>query len=91
MQLSVYLFEDQASKAALQPLTQHRQVAELWANIEIEGYDGKTIQVIQYAKSQGLTRKEAESNAKKIKYNYLQKGKDHQEGHSPQTLLPEGL
>ena len=46
------------------------------ANIEIEGYDGKTIQVIQYAKSQGLTRKEAESNAKKIQYNYLQKGKD---------------
>jgi phage shock protein PspC (stress-responsive transcriptional regulator) len=46
------------------------------ANIEIEGYDGKTIQVIQYAKSQGLTRKEAESNAKKINYNYLQKGKD---------------
>lgn len=45
-------------------------------NIEIEGYDGKTIQVIQYAKSQGLTRKEAEANAKKIKYNYLQKGKD---------------
>jgi UDP-N-acetylglucosamine diphosphorylase/glucosamine-1-phosphate N-acetyltransferase len=30
MQLSVYLFEDQASKAALQPLTQHRKVAELW-------------------------------------------------------------
>jgi phage shock protein PspC (stress-responsive transcriptional regulator) len=46
------------------------------ANIEIEGYDGKTIQVIQNAKSQGLTRKEAESNAKKINYNYLQKGKD---------------
>ena len=46
------------------------------ANIEIEGYDGKTIQVIQYAKSQGLTRKEAESNAKKIQYNFLQKGKD---------------
>ena len=45
------------------------------ANIEIEGYDGKTIQVIQYAKSQGLTRKEAESNAKKIQYNFLQKGK----------------
>lgn len=45
-------------------------------NIEIEGYDGKTIQVITYAKSQGLTRKEAETNAKKIKYNYLQKGKD---------------
>ena len=46
------------------------------ANIEIEGYDGKTIQVIQYAKSQGLTRKEAESNAKKIQYHFLQKGKD---------------
>jgi hypothetical protein len=46
------------------------------ANIEIEGYDGKTIQVIQYAKSQGLNRKEAESNAQKIQYNFLQKGKD---------------
>jgi len=46
------------------------------ANIEIEGYDGKTIQVITYAKSQGLTRKEAEVNAKMIQYNYLQKGKD---------------
>ncbi len=45
-------------------------------NIEIEGYDGKTIQVITYAKSQGLTRKEAETNAKMIRYNYLQKGKD---------------
>lgn len=45
-------------------------------NIEIEGYDGKTIQVITYAKSQGLTRKEAETNAKMIQYNYLQKGKD---------------
>ena len=46
------------------------------ANLEIEGYDGKTIQVITYAKSQGLTRKEAESNAKKVQYKYLQKGKD---------------
>ena len=45
-------------------------------NIEMEGYDGKTIQVITYAKSQGLTRKEAEVNAKMIQYNYLQKGKD---------------
>jgi hypothetical protein len=45
-------------------------------NIEIEGYDGKTMQVITYAKSQGLTRKEAEVNAKMIQYNYLQKGKD---------------
>jgi hypothetical protein len=46
------------------------------ANIEIEGYDGKTIQVISYAKSQGLTRKDAEMNAKKIQYKYVQKGKD---------------
>jgi len=46
------------------------------ANLEIEGYDGKTIQVITYAKSQGLTRKEAESNAKKVQYKYVQKGKD---------------
>ena len=46
------------------------------ANIEIEGYDGKTIQVITYAKSQGLTRKEAEANAKKVQYKYLQKGND---------------
>jgi hypothetical protein len=45
-------------------------------NIEIEGYDGKTIQVIQYGKSQGLTRKEAEMNSKKIQYNFVQKGKD---------------
>ena len=45
-------------------------------NIEVEGYDGKSIQVITYAKSQGLTRKEAETNAKMIQYNYLHKGKD---------------
>lgn len=31
MQLKVYLFEDLALKSALQPLTQHRTVAELWA------------------------------------------------------------
>jgi len=30
MQLKVYLFEDLALKSALQPLTQHRSVAELW-------------------------------------------------------------
>lgn len=30
MQLKVYLFEDLALKHALQPLTQHRNVAELW-------------------------------------------------------------
>ena len=31
MQFKVYLFEDLALKASLQPLTQHRKVAELWA------------------------------------------------------------
>jgi UDP-N-acetylglucosamine diphosphorylase/glucosamine-1-phosphate N-acetyltransferase len=30
MELKVYLFEDLALKSALQPLTQHRSVAELW-------------------------------------------------------------
>lgn len=30
MQFKVYLFEDLALKSALQPLTQHRKVAELW-------------------------------------------------------------
>jgi UDP-N-acetylglucosamine diphosphorylase/glucosamine-1-phosphate N-acetyltransferase len=30
MQLKVYLFEDLALKNALQPLTQHRSIAELW-------------------------------------------------------------
>ena len=57
------------------------------ANIEIEGYDGKTIQVIQYAKSQGLTRKEAESNAKKIKYNYLQKGQNNKKNYQFETKM----
>lgn len=33
MQLSVYLFEDVGQKAALQPLTQHRKVAELWLGL----------------------------------------------------------
>lgn len=31
MQLKVYLFENLALKCALQPLTQHRKIAELWA------------------------------------------------------------
>lgn len=31
MQLKVYLFENLALKSALQPLTQHRKIAELWA------------------------------------------------------------
>lgn len=44
------------------------------AQISLEGYDGKTIQVIQFAKSNGLTRSEAEKNAKSIQYNYVVSG-----------------
>jgi phage shock protein PspC (stress-responsive transcriptional regulator) len=44
------------------------------AQISLEGYDGKTIQIIQFAKSNGLTRSEAEKNAKSIQYNYVVKG-----------------
>lgn len=44
------------------------------AQITMEGYDGKTIQVIQFAKSNGRTRAEAEVNAKSIQYAYTQKG-----------------
>ena len=43
--------------------------------ISLEGYDGKTIQIIQFAKSNGRTRAEAEQNAKAIQYNFDQKGK----------------
>ncbi|MEY3854398.1 MAG: hypothetical protein RIS68_412 [Bacteroidota bacterium] len=44
------------------------------AQISMEGYDGKTIQVIQYAKSNGSSRIEAENYAKGIQYGYQQKG-----------------
>jgi hypothetical protein len=44
------------------------------AQITMEGYDGKTIQVIEFAKSNGRTRAEAEVNAKSIQYAYTQKG-----------------
>jgi phage shock protein PspC (stress-responsive transcriptional regulator) len=44
------------------------------AQVTLEGYDGKTIQVIQFAKSNGRTRAEAESNAKAIQYHYVLKG-----------------
>lgn len=44
------------------------------AQITLEGYDGKTIQIIQFAKSNGRTRNEAEANAKAIKYQFVQKG-----------------
>jgi phage shock protein PspC (stress-responsive transcriptional regulator) len=44
------------------------------AQISLEGYDGKTIQIIQFAKSNGRTRAEAETNAKAVKYNYVVKG-----------------
>lgn len=39
----------------------------------MEGYDGKTIQVIMFAKSNGKTRADAELNAKSIDYQWLQK------------------
>jgi hypothetical protein len=44
------------------------------AQISIEGYDGKTIQIIKFAKSNGRTRAEAETNAKAVQYNYVVKG-----------------
>jgi phage shock protein PspC (stress-responsive transcriptional regulator) len=44
------------------------------AQITMAGYDGKTIQVIQFAKSNGRTRAEAEVNAKSIEYHFNQKG-----------------
>ena len=44
------------------------------AQVTLEGYDGKTIQIIQFAKSNGRTRGEAESNAKAIQYHYVLKG-----------------
>lgn len=44
------------------------------AQISLEGYDGKTIQVIQFSKSNGKTRTEAELNAKSIQYQYQIKG-----------------
>jgi phage shock protein PspC (stress-responsive transcriptional regulator) len=44
------------------------------ASVSLEGYDGKTIQVILFAKSNGKTRTEAELNAKSIAYQWVQKG-----------------
>lgn len=44
------------------------------AQITLEGYDGKTIQIIQFAKSNGRTRAEAEQNAKAVQYQYAVKG-----------------
>jgi len=44
------------------------------ASISLEGYDGKTIQVILFTKSNGKTRAEAELNAKSIDYQWVQKG-----------------
>jgi phage shock protein PspC (stress-responsive transcriptional regulator) len=44
------------------------------SQIVLEGYDGKTIQVIAFAKSNGRTRAEAEANAKAIHYHYDLKG-----------------
>jgi len=44
------------------------------ASVSLEGYDGKTIQVIMFAKSNGKTRADAELNAKSIEYKWVQKG-----------------
>ena len=44
------------------------------ASVSLEGYDGKTIQVIMFAKSNGKTRADAELNAKSIDYQWVQKG-----------------
>ncbi len=44
------------------------------ASVSLEGYDGKTIQVITFAKSNGKTRADAELNAKSIDYQWLKKG-----------------
>ncbi|NQW76821.1 MAG: DUF2807 domain-containing protein, partial [Cytophagales bacterium] len=44
------------------------------ASMSLEGYDGKTIQVIMFAKSNGKTRADAELNAKSIDYQWVQKG-----------------
>lgn len=44
------------------------------AQITLEGYDGKTIQIIEFAKSNGRTRAEAEQNAKAVQYQYAVKG-----------------
>jgi len=44
------------------------------ASVSLEGYDGKTIQVILFAKSNGKTRADAELNAKSIDYQWVQKG-----------------
>jgi hypothetical protein len=44
------------------------------ASVSLEGYDGKTIQVILFAKSNGKTRADAELNTKSIEYKWVQKG-----------------
>jgi hypothetical protein len=44
------------------------------SQVVLEGYDGNAIQIIQFAKSNGRTRAEAEINAKAIKYQFVQKG-----------------
>jgi len=44
------------------------------ASVSLEGYDGKMIQVISFAKSNGKTRADAELNAKSIDYQWVQKG-----------------
>ncbi|MHA8065449.1 PspC domain-containing protein [Aquirufa sp. ROCK2-A2] len=42
--------------------------------ISIEGYSGKNIQVIQFSKSNGIDRLDAEKNARSMSYGYTQTG-----------------
>ncbi|ADB38758.1 PspC domain-containing protein [Spirosoma linguale] len=42
-------------------------------SIEVKGYEGTAINLIQYFRAQGSTRTEAQANARKIKYVYLVK------------------
>ncbi|RXK49803.1 PspC domain-containing protein [Aquirufa rosea] len=44
------------------------------AQISIEGYSGTTIQVIEFSKSNGKDRLDAEKNARSIKYGYSVEG-----------------
>lgn len=42
-------------------------------SIEMKGYDGATINLVQYFRAQGRTRSEAQTNARQIKYVYTVK------------------
>lgn len=40
-------------------------------SIEMKGYEGQTLNLVQYFRSQGSSRAEAQENARKIKYAYV--------------------